>query len=68
MIPDFKGHHFFEDFKPGEPPSRHHCELCGVKAMLKPDGSVDFADGAEVPIRISSLVQVNIRITPVCAS
>jgi hypothetical protein len=36
--------------------------------MLKPDGSIEFADGAGVPVRISSLVQVNIRLTPVCAS
>jgi hypothetical protein len=36
--------------------------------MLKPDGAVEFADGAGVPVRISSLVQVNIRLTPVCAS
>jgi hypothetical protein len=42
MIPDFNGHHFLEDSKPGEPPSTHHCQLCGLKAALKPDGSVFF--------------------------
>ena len=45
MIPDFKGHHFVEEFKPGEPPSWHHCERCGVKAMLRPDGSTFFSVG-----------------------
>jgi hypothetical protein len=68
MIPDFKGHHFVEDFKPGEPPSWHHCKRCGVKGMLKPDGSVEFVAGTGVSVRISSLVQVNIRLTPTCAS
>ena len=42
MIPDFKGHHFVEDSKPGEPPSGHHCDRCGLKASLRPDGSVLF--------------------------
>jgi hypothetical protein len=42
MIPDFKGHHFIEDTKPGEPPGLHHCERCGLKASLRPDGSVFF--------------------------
>ena len=42
MIPDFKGHHFLEDSKPGEPPGLHHCDRCGLKASLRPDGSVFF--------------------------
>jgi len=42
MIADFKGHHFVEDSEPGEPPSRHHCEQCGMEAMLRPDGSIFF--------------------------
>lgn len=42
MIPDFKGHHFVEDCQPGEPPSLHHCDRCGLKASLRPDGSVLF--------------------------
>lgn len=42
MIPDFKGHHFVEDSKIGEPPSVHHCDRCGLKASLRPDGSVYF--------------------------
>ena len=42
MIADFKGHHFVEDSKPGEPPSLHHCDRCGLKASLRPDGSIYF--------------------------
>jgi hypothetical protein len=42
VIPDFKGHHFVEDSKPGEPPSGHHCDRCGLKASMRPDGSVYF--------------------------
>jgi hypothetical protein len=42
VIPDFKGHHFVEDSKPGEPPSWHHCERCGMKALLRPNGSTYF--------------------------
>jgi hypothetical protein len=42
MIPDFKGHHFVEDSEPGEPPSTHHCERCGMEAMVRPDGSIFF--------------------------
>ena len=42
MIRDFKGHHFVEDAKPGEPPSAHHCDRCGLKASLRPDGSILF--------------------------
>ena len=45
MIPNFKGHHFVEDSKPGEPPSGHHCDRCGLKAALKPDGSTYFEVG-----------------------
>jgi hypothetical protein len=42
MIPDFKSHHFVEDFTPGEPPSLHHCKRCGLKASMRPDGSIHF--------------------------
>jgi hypothetical protein len=31
MIPDFKGHHFREEYKPNEPPSGHYCDRCGLK-------------------------------------
>ena len=53
VIPDFKGHHFVEDTKPNEAPSRHHCERCGMKAVLRPDGSIDFLDASEAPVAIS---------------
>ena len=66
MIPDFKGHHFVETSKPDEFPIRHHCELCGMKAVLWPGGSAEFADGTKATVRISSLIQLNIRLTPVC--
>ena len=42
MIPDFKGHHFLEEFKPDQPPAGHYCERCGMKAALTPDGSAYF--------------------------
>jgi hypothetical protein len=42
MIPGFKGHHFVEDYQPGEPPSLHHCARCGLKAKMTPDGSILF--------------------------
>jgi hypothetical protein len=45
MIPDFKGHHFVEDMKPGEPPGAHYCDRCGLEASLRPDGSVFFDIG-----------------------
>jgi hypothetical protein len=54
MIPAFKGHHFVEDTKPNEPPSLHHCERCGMKAELRPDGSIDFLDASEAVVGISS--------------
>jgi hypothetical protein len=53
MISDFKGHHFVEDTNPNEAPSRHHCERCGMKAVLRPDGSIDFLDASEALIGIS---------------
>jgi len=66
MIPDFKGHHFVETSEPNEFPIRHHCERCGMKGVLWPDGSAEFADGTKAVVRLSSLTQVNIRLTPVC--
>jgi len=42
MIPDFKGHHFVKDSKLGGPILGHHCDQCGLKASLRPDGWMDF--------------------------
>jgi hypothetical protein len=62
VIPDFKGHHFVEDSKQGEPPSWHHCERCGMKALLIPNGSTYYnIDGtvlrmnSDVPLSTSSI-------------
>jgi hypothetical protein len=54
MIPDFEDHHFVKDAKPNEAPSRHHCERCGMKAVLGPDGSIDFLDASEALVGISA--------------
>ena len=51
MIADFKGHHFVEDTKTNEAPSRHHCERCGMKAVLRPSCS-------RLEYRHSDLIQV----------
>ena len=59
VIADFRGHHFVEDWQPNEPPSRHHCERCGMQAVLQPDGSTDFVDGSGVPVRIGGGVALN---------
>ena len=59
MIPDFRGHHFLKDSKPNEPPSEHHCERCGMKALLRPDGSTDFEDGSGALVEISARVPLN---------
>jgi hypothetical protein len=37
-----------------------------MKGVLWPDGSAEFADGTKAVVRLSSLTQVNIRLTPVC--
>jgi hypothetical protein len=66
MIPDFKGHHFVEDAKPNEPPARHHCEKCGMKAVLRPHGSTDFDDGSGMAVRISTDVPLNTSRVPRC--
>jgi hypothetical protein len=66
VISDFKGHHFLEDFKPNEPPSRHHCERCGMKAVLRPNGSTDFDDGSGVQVGISARVPLNTSPVPPC--
>ena len=42
MIPDFKGHHFVEDFNYTGQPSRYHCERCGMNGIVRTDGSLDF--------------------------
>ena len=54
MTPDFKGHHFVEDVKPNEPPGNHHSERCGMKAVLRPDGSTDFYERVGVVIGVSA--------------
>src|ERR1700730_14467951 len=54
MIPNFKGHHFVEDSKPGEPPSGHHCDRCGLKASLRPDGSTYFEVGRRRIFQVSN--------------
>ena len=66
MIPDFKGHHFVEDTKANEPPSRHHCERCGMKAVLRPDGSTDFDDGRGALVGIGGNVPLNTSPVPSC--
>ena len=66
MIPDFKDHHFVETSQADEFPIRHRCERCGMKGVLWPDGSAEFGDGTKGIVRISSLIQLNIPITPVC--
>jgi hypothetical protein len=58
MIPDFKGHYFVEDKKPNEPPSRHHSVKCGIKAELRPDGSIDFLNGNAI-VGISGSVELD---------
>jgi hypothetical protein len=59
VIPDFRGHHFLEDSKPNEPPSEHHCERCGMKALLRPDGSTDFEDGSGALVEINARIPLN---------
>ena len=67
MIPDFKGHHFVEDWKPNEPPSRHHCEQCGMEAMLKPDGSTFFSVGQRgVFLKAGDRIPLNALPVPLC--
>jgi hypothetical protein len=67
MIPDFKSHHFVEDYKPGEPPSAHYCDRCGLKASLMPDGSTVFDDGSEVRISINAGAPLNPSLVSSCA-
>ena len=67
MIPDFKGRHFVEDCEQGEPPSLHHCERCGLKASLRPDGSVFFdIERNGVFLRTSNSVPFNTSRIPPC--
>lgn len=66
VIADFKGHHFVEDWQPNEPPLRHHCERCGIKAVLQPDGSTDFVDGSGAPVRIGAGVALSTSAVPGC--
>jgi hypothetical protein len=58
MISDFKGHYFVEDTNPDEQPSRQHCVKCGIKAELRPDGSIDFLNGKAV-VGISGTVELD---------
>ena len=53
MIPDFKGHHFVEDLKANQQPSEHHCERCGMKAVLTADGSIKFHASKGVLVEIN---------------
>ncbi len=67
MIPDFKGHHFVEDSKPGEPPSLHYCDRCGLKASMRPDGSVYFdIQRTGVFLRTSNSAPFNTSRIPPC--
>src|SRR5580704_6570492 len=67
MIPDFKGHQFVEDFTPGEPPSLHHCGRCGLKASLRPDGSIYFdIQRIGVFLRTSNSMRFNTSRIPPC--
>jgi len=67
MIPDFKGHHFVEDFTPGEPPSLHHCDRCGLKGSLRPDGSIFFdTQRSGVFLKTSNSAPYNTSQIPPC--
>jgi hypothetical protein len=66
MIPEFKGHHFVEDTQLNQPPSLHHCERCGMKAVLEPAGSTKFDDGSGAPIRIGAQVLLDTSPVPRC--
>ncbi len=67
MIPDFKGHHFAEDSAPNEPPGPHHCIRCGLKASLRPDGSVFFdIEGTGVFLKTSNNAPFNASRIPPC--
>jgi len=67
MIAGFKGHHFVEDSKPGEPPGPHHCDRCGLKASMRPDGSVYFdLERSGVFLKTSNMVPFNSSRVPAC--
>ena len=66
MIPDFKGHHFVEDLKPDEPPSWHHCERCGMKALLRPNGSTYFDVAGSDVLTINAGVPLDTSLVPRC--
>jgi hypothetical protein len=67
MIQDFKGHHFVEDSKQGEPPGPHHCDRCRLKASLRPDGSVFFdIQGNGVFLKTSTTAPFNTSRVPAC--
>jgi hypothetical protein len=68
MIPDFKGHHFVEDSKAGEPPGLHHCDRCGLKASLRPDGSIFFdVERNGVFLKTSTTLPYNTSRVPLCS-
>jgi hypothetical protein len=68
MIPDFKGHHFVEDSKAGEPPKLHHCDRCGLKASLRPDGSIFFdIERNGVFLKTSTTLPYNTSRVPLCS-
>ena len=67
MLRDFKGHHFVEDSKPGEPSSGHHRDRYGLKASLRPDGSVLFdIQRHGVFLKTSNIVLFNSSRVPAC--
>jgi hypothetical protein len=69
-MPDFKGHHFTEDSRHSEPPGPHHCDRCGLKASLRPDGSVFFdIQGNGVFLKTSNIAPpFNTSRIPACKS
>jgi hypothetical protein len=66
MIPDLKGHHFVEDWKPNDPPSRHHCEQCGMEAVLRPDGTIFFNVGRRGKFLKTDRIPTNALPIPAC--
>ena len=67
MIPDFKGHHFLEEYKPNQPPSGHYCDRCGLKASLRPDGSIYFdVQRTGIFLRTSNSMRFNTSRIPRC--
>jgi hypothetical protein len=67
MIPDFNGHHFVEDYVPNDPPSQHHCKRCGMRAVLRPDGSTFFDVGQRgIFLKAADHIPLNALPVPPC--